>query len=86
MEMEVEVESLVCSVWMNLVPPKVEFFMWLALLGKLNTKEMVCKKRILLESQISYTFCSSHIESLDHVLLNCSFSWKVWVSIAKELG
>uniref|UniRef100_A0A7C9F570 Reverse transcriptase zinc-binding domain-containing protein n=2 Tax=Opuntia streptacantha TaxID=393608 RepID=A0A7C9F570_OPUST len=86
MEMEVEVESLVCSVWLNLVPPKVEFFMWLVLLGKLNTKEMLCKKGVLSVNQTSCSFCSSHTESLDHVLLNCPFSWRVWCSTAADLG
>jgi len=86
MDMAVEVDTLVCSVWMNLVLPKVEFFMWLALLGKLNTKEKLCKKGILFASQSSCTFCSSHIENLDHVLLNCPFSWRVWVFIAKDMG
>jgi len=86
MELEVEVESLVCSVWLNLVPPKVEFFMWLTLLEKLNTKEMLCKKGVLSVNQTSCTFCSSHTESLDHVLLNCPFSWRVWCSIVDDLG
>jgi len=40
-------DNLVCKVWMNLAPPRVEFFMWLALLGKLNTKEMLWKKGVL---------------------------------------
>jgi len=86
MEMEVEVDSLVCSVWMNLVPPKVEFFMWVTLLGKLNTKEMLWKKGILSVNQNSCTFCSANSESLDHVLLHCPFSWKVWCSVAEDLG
>ena len=86
MEMEVEVDRMVCSVWMKLVPPKVEFFMWLALLGKLNTKEMLYKKGLLSANQTSCTFCGSHLESLDHVLLHCPFSWRVWNSIADDLG
>ena len=86
MEMDVEVDSMVCSVWMNLTPPKVEFFMWLTLLGKLNTKEMLYKKGVLSVNQTSCTFCSAQSESLDHVLLQCPFSWKVWSSIADDLG
>jgi len=86
MNMEVEVDSVVCSVWMKVVPPKVEFFMWLTLLGKLNTKEKLYQKGILSLEQTSCTFCSAHLESLDHVLLQCSFSWNVWRSIAEYLG
>jgi len=86
LEMTVEVESMVCSVWMHLAPPKVEFFMWLALLGKLNTKEKLCKRGILPANQDLCVFCSAQPENLDHVLLNCPFSWKVWITIAKEMG
>ena len=86
LEIAVEVQSLVCTVWMNLVPPKVEIFMWLALLGKLNTKEMLCKRGVLQEEQNTCTFCSAHSENLNHILLNCQFSWEVWCSIANDLG
>ena len=41
------VDRLVCSVWQKLVPPKVELMVWLALLGKLNTKDRLMRKRIL---------------------------------------
>ena len=40
-------DSVICKAWMKLAPPKVEFFLWLALLGKLNTKEMLWKTEIL---------------------------------------
>ena len=85
-EIATEVHNLVCSVWMNLVPPKAEIFMWLALLGKLSTKDMLCKKRILQEELNTCTFCSDHSEHLDHILLNCPFSWEVWCSTASDLG
>jgi len=86
MEMAAEVESIVCSVWMHLAPPKVEFFMWLVLLGKINTKEKLCTKGILPADQTLCALCSAQTETLDHVLLNCPFSWRVWTSVATELG
>uniref|UniRef100_A0A7C8ZEC0 Reverse transcriptase zinc-binding domain-containing protein n=1 Tax=Opuntia streptacantha TaxID=393608 RepID=A0A7C8ZEC0_OPUST len=49
----------------------------------LNTKELLYK---LQESQNVCTFCSTHSEDLDHVLIDCSFSWKVWCAIANDLG
>ena len=84
--MEVEVDTLACTVWLNLAPPKVEFFPWLALLGKLNTKDMLFKKWILQKGQNVCTFCSLDTESLDHILMACSFSWRIWCCIANELG
>ena len=41
------VDNLVSFVWMKLTPPKVEFCMWLALLGKLNTKDLLLHKGVL---------------------------------------
>ncbi|KAJ8446812.1 hypothetical protein Cgig2_016122 [Carnegiea gigantea] len=35
------VDNLVCTVWKNIALPKVEFMLWLALFGKLNTRVMV---------------------------------------------
>ena len=82
----VEVDSLVCTVWMNLSPPKVEFFMWLALLGKLNTKEVLLGQEILSNGQTVCSLCSLESESIDHVLMKCNVSWKLWRYFAAELG
>ena len=79
-------DCLVCKVWMNLAPPKVELFMWLALLEKLNTKEMLWRKGILKEDQKRCTFCSEAPESCSHILMACPVSWKIWNIIAEDLG
>jgi len=78
-------ENIVCKAWLNLAPPKVEFFMWLAILGKLNTRENLWKKGILKEDQISCPFCAEQVETLDHILMACPVSWGVWVLIAKDM-
>ena len=81
-------DNLVCKAWMNLAPPKVEFFMWLALLGRLNTKEMLWKKGLLQQHQLSCSLClqQSVIEDIDHILVSCPISWSIWYVVAKELG
>ena len=82
----VAVDSLASSVWMHTAPPKVEFMTWLALLGKLNTKEMLVRKGILPTEAIMCSFYSVQPESCDHLLLCCPVSWKVWQCIAHDLG
>jgi len=52
MSQTAEVDCLVSSVWINLAPPKVKFFLWLALLGKLNTKHMLLRKGIILDQDL----------------------------------
>ena len=84
--LEVEVDSLVCTVWKKLAPPKVEFFMWLALLGRLNTKQRLHTKGLLQEDQIMCPLCSLQPESLDHILLQCLHSQQIWIILAAELG
>jgi len=78
-------DNLVCKAWMKLAPPKVEFFMWLALLGKLNTKEVLWRKGILQEDQLECPFCSAPKETVDHILMDCPTSWEIWSLIAKDM-
>ena len=71
---------------MNLTPSKVEFFMWLALLGNLSTKDMLLKKGVLPVQENSYTFCQCSSEDLSHLLVLCLISWHIWTSLASDLG
>uniref|UniRef100_A0A7C9DGK8 Reverse transcriptase zinc-binding domain-containing protein n=1 Tax=Opuntia streptacantha TaxID=393608 RepID=A0A7C9DGK8_OPUST len=82
----VAVDDLASTVWMNIAPPRVEFMVWLALLGKLHTKDMLVKKRIILEECNLCSFCSMHTETCDHLLMHCSVAWQVWSEIANDLG
>ena len=81
-----EVDSLVCNVWKNVAPPKVEFMLWLALLGKLNTKDLLVKKGVLPNQANQCSLCHAHPENIDHILLQCQFSWQVWCNVAAGFG
>ena len=59
---------------------------WLALLGKLNTKDLLVRKNVISPDLNHCSFCHTSPETLDHVLLSCSISWAVWTSIAENLG
>jgi len=60
--------------------------LWLALLGKLNTKAMLLHKGILIAGQPTCSFCSAHLETLDHLLLACPLSWGIWCDVMKDFG
>ena len=81
-----EVDALICKVWLNLAPPKVEMFLWLALLGKLNTKALLMHKGIQFEGPPTCPFCSEHSETLDHLLITCTISWDIWCELAADFG
>jgi len=80
------VDNLVCTVWKKIAPPKVEFMLWLALLGKLNTWDLLAKKGILTEQDNLCPFCAVQLETTDHILLQCQTSWSIWGKMADDLG
>jgi len=80
------VNRLIGSVWQNIAPPKVEFMVWLTLLGKLNTKDMLPRKGTLTEEENYCTFCNTYIEDLYHLLITCPVSWRTWNAVANDLG
>ena len=73
----VAVDHLAPTVWMNIAPPKVEFMVWLALLGRLNTKDMMVRKKIIPQECNLCSFCSLHAETCNHLLVHCSVAWQV---------
>ena len=77
MESGGSVDRIVCSVWQNLVPPKVELMVWLALLGKLNTKDNLLRKGIIPIDLHQCTFCQNHVEDIDNLLVSCSVTCSV---------
>jgi len=82
----VAVDNLASTVWMKIAPPKVEFMTWLALLGKLNTRDLLQRKGIITAEANTCAFCAAYQETGDHLLMGCVNSWRVWENIAEELG
>ena len=80
------VDNLIGSVWQNIAPPKVGFMVWLTLLGKLNTKDMLVRKRMLTEESNYWTFCNAYKEDIDHVLVACPVSWRIWIKVVNDQG
>lgn len=66
-------------VWLSYVPPKVQFFTWLAWRGKVKTSVFLYRIGVL-PSNVSTlcVFCKSENESVNHVLVSCPFVWRVW--------
>ncbi|XP_048490879.1 uncharacterized protein LOC125492440 [Beta vulgaris subsp. vulgaris] len=68
------------GIWKGLIPPRIEMFAWLALLGKINTKDKLARMGIIREDENLCVLCESSPENYNHLLLHCPFSWKVWNS------
>ncbi|GJN13395.1 hypothetical protein PR202_gb00089 [Eleusine coracana subsp. coracana] len=63
-------------------PPKVKFFIWLALLDRCWTN--VRRHRYGLQQNDECSFCSQLQEIVGHLLLGCPFSREVWFKLLRN--
>jgi hypothetical protein len=71
-------------VWRSTVLPKVKFFFWLALHGRLWTAEH--RKRHGLQQDAAYALCDQHDKTTDHLLASCVFTREVWHRLLCRVG
>ena len=73
--------------WINYLPPKVQFFGWLAWKHKVKTSVFLQRIGVLDENASALcVFCKSEDESVDHVLISCQLVWKVWGGLLQWWG
>ncbi|XP_028114676.1 uncharacterized protein LOC114312615 [Camellia sinensis] len=69
-------------VWVKYIPPRVQFFGWLAWKGRLKTADFLLRIGVLnANASTLYIMCKSVDESINHVLLSCPVTWRVWSKI-----
>ncbi|KAL6496572.1 hypothetical protein OROGR_029830 [Orobanche gracilis] len=68
----------------NLATPKAKFILWLALRGRLATKERLSKFISL--PDILCVFCNSDVETVNHVTIRCTEVQRIWRAIQTWLG
>ncbi|XP_071694535.1 uncharacterized protein [Rutidosis leptorrhynchoides] len=69
----------------NLVPGKVEIFIWKVLRKRIATRVDLDKKGIDLDS-VRCPMCDDGLESIDHSLFLCKYSFDVWERVFKWWG
>ncbi|KAL9664021.1 hypothetical protein QQ045_019418 [Rhodiola kirilowii] len=80
-------EKLTFQVWSGLAPPKVELIVWKIYQESLPSKDLLAKRRVLnREEDLKCQFCGSELETTNHLLLHCRWSWKVWSWCIKWWG
>ncbi|XP_066391907.1 uncharacterized protein [Miscanthus floridulus] len=66
------------------VPPRVKFFFWLALHGRLWTAER--RMRHGLQQDTTCIICDQQDETTDHLLASCVFTHEVWHRLLSREG
>ncbi|KAF9602930.1 hypothetical protein IFM89_032812 [Coptis chinensis] len=64
--------KLLSMAWRSGVPPKVQFFLWCLLQGKILTTDQLRTRGKEVEAEC--VLCSQVNETADHLMLHCSFS------------
>jgi hypothetical protein len=64
------------ELWRANIPPKVKFFFWLTLHGRLWTAER--RKRHGLQPDATCALCDQMDETGDHFLCSCVYAREVW--------
>lgn len=70
--------------WKGLVPPRIELFTWLAILGKISTKEKLARIGVIPENDVQCVLCNTGSENCNHLFLHCVMAralWAWWLQI-----
>jgi hypothetical protein len=66
-------------VWQNRAPPRVRFFAWLLVQGKIQCKTNLLLKIIIEDATCD--LCTAEMESPDHLILHCPFAKRFWLQL-----
>lgn len=63
-------------IWKNAVPPRIQFFMWLATKNRIQCRANLFMKTVV--DSPACEVCGAPEETTDHILLHCSFAREFW--------
>ena len=70
-------------IWVGLAPPKVEFFAWQVIHGRVATKSELVKRTIISAAADSCSMCHAWVESVTHLFVSCDLSWQIWHRVCR---
>lgn len=74
-------KSIICD---NISPPKATFIAWIALWGKLRTKDLIRSWEVT--TDMTCVLCSEQDETLEHLFFACKFSKQIWQEVLHWLN
>ena len=78
--------SIFSNIWKGLAHPRAELVVWFVMIGRLKTKAWLHKMKILQANKLRCALCNQHDESVEHLFLECNFSWQVWCMCLRWIG
>lgn len=75
---EVSVPDAMRKVWKGLVPHRIEVFVWLVILEKVNTKNRLIRVEAIQPDQGLYVLCNEVEEDSNHLFLHCGKARDLW--------
>jgi hypothetical protein len=78
---QTQVHQIYRLLWKNKCQPKHKVFFWLWLKNRLNTRNMLKRKNMTLESYTCENCIWQKEETLYHLFLGCNFAKACWNSI-----
>ena len=74
-------------IWKSSIPYKIKVFAWLVVHGKLNTCDLIQRRNPHMALSPSWcVLCRKDGESVDHLLMHCEVSSKLWNQLFYEAG
>ena len=74
-------------IWKNGIPTKIKIFGWLAVHRKVNTSDRIQARYTHSSLSPSWcVLCKEADENIDHILIHCRYSQKIWNCLFKAFG
>jgi hypothetical protein len=67
--------------WQNSAPPRVKFFAWLLVKGRIQCRSNLLRKGILEADGSRCPICDAHLETPAHIMFHCSFARQFWAAL-----
>ena len=70
------------AIWKSRALPKLKVFVWLLMMDRLNTRDMMLRKHWQIDSGPECVLCTTGtLETKDHLFFECGFASRCWLAV-----
>lgn len=78
----IEAHHMFKEIWKSRCIPRIKFFIWLILVDRLNTKDMLQRRHLNIEGTPICVMCNTRaLETIDHLFFECPFARECWLKL-----